>query len=106
MPPAMPLAMVMMSGTTPSCSQANHAPVRQNPDWTSSAMKTMPLSLAHVCQRGQEALGRDDEAALALDRLDDDRGDLVAADLLLDHGDGARGGLGRRSSLGFSSRNG
>ena len=36
-------------------------------------------------ERRQEALGRDDEAALALDRFDDDRGDLVAAELLLDH---------------------
>ncbi len=57
-------------------------------------MKTTPLSLAHAASAGQEALGRDDEAALALDGFDDDRGNLLAADLLLDHGDGALGGLG------------
>ena len=35
-------------------------------------------------QRGQEAGRRHDEAALALDRLDHDAGDVVGADLLLD----------------------
>jgi hypothetical protein len=34
----MPLAVVTMSGTTPSCSLANQSPVRQNPVWISSAM--------------------------------------------------------------------
>ena len=42
----------------------------------------------------QEALGRDDEAALALDGFDDERGHQVPADLLFDHGDGALCGLG------------
>ena len=39
-------------------------------------MKTMPFSLAQAASAGQEAVGRDDEAALALDGLDDDRGNL------------------------------
>jgi hypothetical protein len=46
-PPAMPLAVVIRSGTMPSSSQANHWPVRQKPDWISSATKTMPLSAAN-----------------------------------------------------------
>ena len=54
MPPAIPLAMVMMSGTTPSWLTANHSPVRQKPDWTSSAMKTMPFSLAHAASAGRK----------------------------------------------------
>ena len=45
-------------------------------------------------QCGQEALGGDDEPALALDRLDDDRGQVRRADLLVDHRDRpARGQL-------------
>ena len=42
-PLAMPLAMTMMSGSTPQCSIANQRPpVRPNPDWTSSAIKRPP----------------------------------------------------------------
>jgi len=33
-PEAIPLATVMMSGTTPKCSKANHVPVRPKPDCT------------------------------------------------------------------------
>ena len=51
------------------------------------------LLLGPFGQARQEAVGRDDEAALALDRLDDDGGDLVAADLLLHGQDGALGGF-------------
>ena len=46
MPPAMPLAVVMRSGTTPSYSLANQSPVRQKPDWISSATNTMPFAVA------------------------------------------------------------
>lgn len=53
MPPAMPLAMVMMSGTTPSWFTANHSPVRQKPDCTSSAMNTTPLAVAHSASAGR-----------------------------------------------------
>ena len=43
-PPAIPLAVVIRSGTTSSCSQANQSPVRQKPVWISSAMSRMPCS--------------------------------------------------------------
>ena len=46
-PPAMPLAAVTRSGTTPSSSQANQSPVRQKPVWISSAMNRMPLAVHH-----------------------------------------------------------
>ena len=38
----MPLAIVMMSGTTFQWSTANHSPVRPKPDITSSAISRMP----------------------------------------------------------------
>jgi hypothetical protein len=44
MPPAMPLAVVMRSGTMPNSSLANIAPVRAKPVCTSSAMKTTPFA--------------------------------------------------------------
>ncbi len=50
----MPLAVVTRSGTTPSSSQANQAPVRQKPDWISSAMNTTPLSAAHAARAGRK----------------------------------------------------
>lgn len=50
----MPLAVVIRSGTMPSSSQANHWPVRQKPDWISSATKTMPLSLANWLMAGRK----------------------------------------------------
>ena len=53
MPPAIPFARVTRSGTTPSCSLANHAPVRAKPVCTSSAMKTTPFSFAHATSVGR-----------------------------------------------------
>ncbi len=50
----MPLAVQMMSGTTPSSSHANRWPVRANPVCTSSAMKTMPLALAYSTRAGMK----------------------------------------------------
>ena len=41
-PEAIPFAAVMISGTTPKCSNANHLPVRPKPDCTSSKMSMMP----------------------------------------------------------------
>ena len=99
----MPFAVVTRSGTTPSSSQANQSPVRQKPVWISSAMNTMPLSGGPRRQRRQEARRGHDEAALALDRLDHDAGEVVGADLLVEHVDRAGGGLPRRSA---PSRNG
>ena len=54
MPPAIPFAIVTRSGTTPSCSQANHAPVRHIPVWISSATKTTPLSRHHCASAGRK----------------------------------------------------
>ena len=56
-PPAMPLAVVTMSGTTPSCSQANQSPVRQNPVWISSAMNTIPFSRQNSASPGRNPSG-------------------------------------------------
>ena len=50
----MPLAVVTRSGTTPSWSLANQSPVRQKPDWISSAMKTMPLAFAQAASAGRK----------------------------------------------------
>ncbi len=40
----------------------------------------MPCAFVQLAQPLQELIGRDDVAALALDRLDDDRGDFVGRD--------------------------
>ena len=45
-PPPMPLPTVMMSGTTPSCSEAHMAPLRPNPVSISSTIKSAPCSRA------------------------------------------------------------
>ncbi len=47
---------------------------------------------APVQQRGQEAVGGNDEAALTLDGLDDHRGQVVGAHLLVDDVDRPLGG--------------
>ncbi len=49
----MPLATVTRSGTTPSCSLANQAPVRHMPDWISSATNTTPFSRHHCAIAGR-----------------------------------------------------
>ena len=53
-PPAMPFAVTMRSGTTPKCSQANQAPVRAKPDWTSSATKTTPFARHQAARAGRK----------------------------------------------------
>ena len=53
-PPAIPLAVVITSGSTPSSWQANHDPVRQNPVWISSATKTAPACRAHAARAGRK----------------------------------------------------
>ena len=50
----MPFARVIMSGTIPSCSLANIAPVRAKPVWISSTMKTTSFSLAQACSAGRK----------------------------------------------------
>ena len=49
-PPAMLLATVMRSGSTPACSIAKFFPVRAKPVWISSAMSRMPC-LSHRARR-------------------------------------------------------
>ena len=88
-PPAIPLAVTIRSGTTSNNSDANMAPVRANPVCISSAMKTTSLARHHSAKCRQEPIGRNDESALALDRFDDDRGQVGRPDLLVDHVDGA-----------------
>ena len=66
-----------MSGRTPSCSHANVVPVRPRPDWISSAMSSTPRSVQSSRARAQVAVGRDDHAGLALDRLDEERHRVV-----------------------------
>ena len=39
---------------TASCSLANHWPVRQKPDWISSATKTMPCCSAYALSAGRK----------------------------------------------------
>ena len=43
-PPPAPLANVTMSGTAFACWNANHVPVRPNPDMTSSQIQRMSLA--------------------------------------------------------------
>ena len=68
-----------MSGTTPSWSQAKVLPVRPRPDWISSATNSTLCAGAELADAAQVAVGRDDHAALALDRLDQ-HGDGVLVD--------------------------
>jgi len=55
-PPAIPLAVVIKSGTIPSSSQANIWPVLAKPVWTSSATKRMPFSLQNLTRPGKNPL--------------------------------------------------
>ena len=80
----MPLAMTMMSGSTSQCWTANSSPVRPKPVWTSSAMSRIPCCAGDLAEARQEARRRDDVAALAEDRLDDHRGDLLGVDELVE----------------------
>ena len=61
-------------------------------------MNSAPCLDAHADKAGRKPVGRHDEAALALDRLDEHRGDVVGADLLVDQVERLRGRLRRRSS--------
>ena len=76
-PLARPLPTHMMSGSTPSCSQAHIVPVRPTPDCTSSTTSRMPCSSHSRRRSASHPAGGHDVAALALDRLDEDRGDVA-----------------------------
>jgi hypothetical protein len=88
-PPAMLLAIVIRSGSTPACSNANMRPVRAMPDWIHRR--------SGRCRGGRTARagcagrpGSHVEAAFTEHRLDDDRGDArgfhIGLEQLLDRG--------------------
>ena len=89
----MPLAESTRSGTKPKCSLrevgagACHAALDLVGD-EDDAVGGAPL-----LQRGEVAVGRHDESALALDGLDDEAGEVGGADRLLEVADRARRGL-------------
>ena len=81
-PAAMPQTCVFLpkektSGSTPKCSNAHHLPVMPKPVWTSSKMSRNSCSSASSRSARQELGAEVVVAALALDRLDDERGDVV-----------------------------
>ena len=65
-----------MSGCTPSCSHANVRPVRPRPDWISSAISSTLCSVQSSRARRRYPSGGDDDAGLALDRLDEEPHDV------------------------------
>ena len=83
-PDAMPLAMTRMSGSTPQCWTANISPVRPKPGLDLVGDEQDPVLAGDLAEPRQEARRRDDVAALAEDRLDDDRRDPVRVDELVE----------------------
>ena len=82
-PPPRPLAEVMRSGTSPSCSQAKIVPVRPKPVWISSAMRTILFAVQNSRSFARNSFGRGKKSAFAQHRLDDHGRDLVRADLIV-----------------------
>ena len=77
-PDAMPLAMAIDVGLDAACARSRTScPVRPMPDCTSSTTSRMPCSVVSSRSRCRNSVGRDDVAAFALDRLDDDRRHFV-----------------------------
>ena len=81
-----PLAIVIRSGTTPQWSTANQRPVRPNPAITSSATIRIPFRSQISRTPCEVAVGRDEDAVRADDRLEEDGRDrlrpFVADDVL------------------------
>ena len=93
-PPAMPLAVVIRSGTTPSAGQANTVTGAPEAGLDLVGHEQHAVRRHHAASARRNPGRRDDEAALALDRLDHHAGGLRRPDLLLDHVDRPRrGGL-------------
>ena len=76
-PFASPLASATASGLTPSCSWAKKVPVRPTPHCTSSKQEDRAVCRRELGGRLEEPRGRGVDAALALDRLDEDAADLA-----------------------------
>ena len=78
-PPPRPLASVTMSGVRPRVRRGARTSARCGPCpvCTSSSQSRAPCSSAMRARRGEVALGRYDDAGLALDRLEQDGGGLV-----------------------------
>ena len=78
-PPVRPLARQRMSGSTPSCSQANIFPVRPKPVATSSTISSTPWRRAMSAHAAEMAVGGGDDAGRPLhQRLDHHGRDPVA----------------------------
>ena len=80
MPDAMPLAMTRMSGGAPVHSLAQMRPVRPIAGLHLVDDEQDAVPVGDLAQRRQEAVRRDDVAALAEDRLDQERGHVVGVD--------------------------
>ena len=92
-PPAMPLAVVIRSGTMPKCSLANIAPVRAKPVWISSAMKTTSFARHQSTSAGRNpSAGTMKPPSPWIGSMMIGR-EVVGADLLLDDRDGLLGGI-------------
>ena len=102
----MPFAIVTMSGSTPKCSIANILPGAAHARLHFVDDEQHAVLRRELAQPLEERCRRHDVAALALNRLDDDRRDLVGRDqvhqdLLLDERErrfGARVGAARSDS--------
>ena len=73
------LAMVTTSGRTPKCWKPNHRPVRPSPVCTSSTMSRIPRSSHSARTPCEVVAGGRVHAALALHRLEQDRGRRVGS---------------------------
>ena len=103
-PAAMPLAVATRSGTTSSCSLANQAPVRQKPRLHLVGDEQDAVLGAPGGQMRAGTRGRHDEAALALDRLDEHAGHVAGADLLVDQVEGPVGRIAPLMPAGIPER--
>ena len=84
-PEAMPLAMTRMSGSTSQCCTANISPVRPKPGLDLVGDRAGSRAGAVISRsRGRNVGRRDEVAALAEDRLDDDRRDPLRVDQLVE----------------------
>ena len=80
MPDAMPLAMTTMSGRASYHSVAKKRPVRPVAGLHLVGDEQDAVAVGHLAQGGEEAVGRDDVAALAEDRLHQERGHVIGVD--------------------------